>query len=69
RIHSSNISPAFRTEIETFFEQNKFGFRCMKASKDRNEAVYLYRVSASDRNYTLVDEYLINHISISGFEV
>lgn len=41
----------------------------MKASKDRNEAVYLYRVSASDRNYTLVDEYLINHISISGFEV
>ena len=69
RIRSSNVSPAFRTELENFFEKNKFGFRCMKAFKDRNEAVYLYRVSASDRNYTLVDEYLINHHAISGFEV
>jgi len=40
----------------------------LKSAKDNQDAVYLYRVSAPDRNYTRVEEYLISHKDVKGFD-
>jgi len=69
RIRSANIGPAFKAELETFFKNSKVDFRCVKAAKDNFEAVYLYRISAPDRNYDKVEEFLIRHNEVKSFEV
>jgi putative Mg2+ transporter-C (MgtC) family protein len=69
RIRSANIGPAFKIELETFFKNSKVDFRCVKAAKDNFEAVYLYRISAPDRNYDKVEEFLIRHSEVKSFEV
>ena len=68
RIRTVNLGGNFRPELEVFFDGHKVDFRCMKAIKDNNDAVYLYRISAPDRNYDLVDEFLIQHKDVRSFE-
>ncbi|MFN8246790.1 MAG: hypothetical protein U0T56_10455 [Ferruginibacter sp.] len=41
----------------------------MKFIKDNNDAVYLYRISSPDRNYDLVNQYLLNHPDVRSFDV
>ena len=41
----------------------------MKAVKDNNDVVYLYRISAPDRNYDMVDQFLIDHSDVRSFEI
>lgn len=55
-------------EIETFFSKNDIKFECVKALKDNNEAVFLYRISAPNKNYDMVDQFLINNAGIKGYE-
>lgn len=69
RIRTNDIEQKFRPEIESFFSKNDLDFRLMKVAKDNNDAVYLYRISAPDRNYSTVEEFLINHKNVKSFDV
>lgn len=69
RIRTVDNDQKFRPEVESFFEKNDLDFRLMKVAKDNNDAVYLYRISAPDRNYSRVEEFLINHKNVKSFDV
>lgn len=69
RIRTNDIEQKFRPEIESFFKKNDLDFRLMKVAKDNNDAIYLYRISAPDRNYSKVEEFLIHHKSVKSFDV
>ncbi len=69
RIRSANIGPAFKNELETFFKNSKVDFRCVKAAKENFEVLYLYRISAPDRNYDKVEDFLIRHQDVKSFDV
>ncbi|RYD78818.1 MAG: MgtC/SapB family protein [Sphingobacteriales bacterium] len=69
RIRTQDTEQRFRPELENFFKNNKLDFRLMKVAKDNNEAVYLYRISAPDRNYSKVEEFLIHHKNVTSFDV
>jgi putative Mg2+ transporter-C (MgtC) family protein len=59
----------FKTELEQFFEKHDMTFRCMKTSKEDMDAVYMYRISAKDRNYDAVNNFLLKHSMVKCFEV
>ncbi|MFT3979340.1 MAG: MgtC/SapB family protein [Ferruginibacter sp.] len=67
RIRSSDTSLAFKKEFEDFLVKNDLNFRCMKLTKEDNNAQYIYRISAADRNYGSVDHYLIGHRLVVTF--
>ena len=69
RIRTVQLGQNFRPELELFFTQHGVDFRCMKAIKDNNDAVYLYRISAPDRNYDQVDDFLIKHQDVRSFDI
>jgi len=69
RIRTADPDQKFRPELESFFRSNDLDFRLMKVAKDNNDAVYLYRISAPDRNYSKVEEFLIHHKHVQSFEV
>ncbi len=69
RIRTVQLGKNFKPELENFFKDNDLDYRCMKAIKDNNDAVYLYRISAPDRNYDMVDQFLIDHTDVRSFEV
>ncbi len=59
----------FKKELETFFEQNDMTFRCMKILKENMDAVYIYRISSPDRDYDKINNFLLTHKEVKGFEV
>jgi putative Mg2+ transporter-C (MgtC) family protein len=61
RIRSSDTTQSFKSELENFLNNSNLAFRCMKVSKENNDAQYIYRISAPDRNYSKVDDFLIRH--------
>ncbi len=69
RIRTIELGQNFKPELESFFAAHGIDFRCMKAIKDNKDAIYLYRISAPDRNYDLVDEFLIQHKDVRSFEI
>ena len=69
KIRTVQLGKNFKPELETFFKNNQLDYRCMKAIKDNNDAVYLYRISAPDRNYDMVDQFLIDHTDVRSFEI
>lgn len=62
-------SQQFKIDIEEFFIANGLSYRCMKTVKDNMEAVYLYRISSPDRNYDLVNHFLLAHPEVKSFDV
>ena len=62
-------SQQFKIDIEEFFIANGLSYRCMKTLKDNMEAVYLYRISSPDRNYDLVNHFLLAHPEVKSFDV
>lgn len=60
---------AFQTDLENFFNSHNLSFRCMKSLKDNNEAIYIYRISSPDRNYDLVNQFLLGHKEVKSFDV
>lgn len=69
KIRTVELGLNFRSELEDFFNSHDLTFRCMKFVKDNNDAVYLYRISSPDRNYDLVNQYLLNHKEVKSFDV
>lgn len=59
----------FKQDIEEFFTVNGLSYRCMKTIKDNMEPVYLYRISSPDRNYDLVNQFLLSHHEVKSFDV
>jgi putative Mg2+ transporter-C (MgtC) family protein len=64
RIRSSDTAQVFKQDFESFLKSNKLDFRCMKLTKENNDAQYIYRISAPDRNYNKVDDFLIAHKNV-----
>jgi putative Mg2+ transporter-C (MgtC) family protein len=69
RIRTHELGRDFKMEVENFFTAKKMTFRCMKVVKEDNDAVYLFRISSPDRNYDAVNEFLLTHPDVKGFEV
>lgn len=69
RIRTESIGEKFKTELEVFFSKNDMTYRCMKVSKENNDAVYLYRISSPDRNYDAVNHFLLNHQEVKSFDI
>jgi putative Mg2+ transporter-C (MgtC) family protein len=59
----------FQTDLENFFNSHDLSFRCMKSIKENNDAIYLYHISSPDRNYDLVNQFLLNHKEVKSFDV
>ena len=69
KIRTVELGENFRNELEAYFKTHELTFRCMKFVKDNNDAVYLYRISSPDRNYDLVNQFLLTHKQVKSFEV
>lgn len=69
KIRTVELGKNFRNDLETFFKSHDLTFRCMKFIKDNNDAVYLYRISSPDRNYDLVNQFLLSHSDVKSFDV
>ncbi len=69
KIRTIEIGNNFKKDLELFFTDNGLTFRCMKVIKDNHDAVYLYRISSPDRNYDLVNHFLLEHLEVKSFDV
>lgn len=69
RIKTNELGKNFKVDLEKFFAEKQLTFRCMKVIKEDNDAVYIYRISSPDRNYDLVNEYLLTHAEVKAFEM
>jgi len=69
KIRTVELGNNFKLDLEAFFNLHELTFRCMKFIKDNNDAVYLYRISSPDRNYDLVNQFLLNHKDVKSFDV
>ncbi|MCP9752078.1 MgtC/SapB family protein [Ferruginibacter sp. HRS2-29] len=69
KIRTVGLGNNFKTEVESFFEKHDLAFNLMKALKDNNDVVYLYRIGSPDRSYDLVNDFLIKHKEVKSFEV
>lgn len=69
RIKTIELGNDFKQEMEHFFTTNDITFRCMKILKEDTDAVYLYRISSPDRNYDIVNHFLLTHREVRSFEV
>ncbi|MCY7291439.1 MAG: MgtC/SapB family protein [Ferruginibacter sp.] len=59
----------FKIELENFFKLHDITFSCIKTMKENMDAVYVYRISSKDRNYNIVNNFLLKHTEVKGFEV
>jgi putative Mg2+ transporter-C (MgtC) family protein len=69
KIKTTELGRDFRPELENFFREHKLTFKCMKVVKENNDAVYLYRIGSADRNYDLVNQYLLERSDVKSFDV
>jgi len=69
KIRTVELGNNFKSELENFFQSHDLTFRCMKSFKDNNDAVYIYRIGSPDRNYDLVNQFLLNHKEVKSFDV
>ena len=59
----------FIKDLEQFFHSRDLTFRCMKVLKENHDAIYFYRISSPDRNYDLVNHFLLDHNEVISFDV
>ena len=69
KIRTVELGNNFNTELEDFFKYHGLSFRCMKFTKENNDAIYLYRIGSPNKNYDLVSQFLLNHKDVRSFEV
>ena len=69
KIRTVLLGNKLKPELEEFFHTHGLTFRCMKMLKENNDAVYLYRISSPDRNYDLVNQFLLAHSDVKSFDV
>jgi putative Mg2+ transporter-C (MgtC) family protein len=68
KIITDGIGNNLKQDLEKFFHTHDLGFRCMKIVKENNNAVFLYRISSPDRNYDLVNHFLLEHTEVKSFD-
>lgn len=59
----------FIRDLEEFLLANGLGYRCMKTIKHDMEPIYLYRINSPDRNYELINHFLLAHPDVKSFEL
>lgn len=69
KIITDGVGNNFREDLENFFKLHDLGYRCMKVNKENKDAIYLYRISSPDRNYDLVNQFLLEHHEVRSFDV
>lgn len=69
RIKTESIGANFRKDLEEYLKSGDITFKCMKVSKENNDAVYLYRISSPNRNYDAVNNFLLTHPEVQSFDV
>jgi putative Mg2+ transporter-C (MgtC) family protein len=69
KIRVQQESPNFKNDLEVYLQKSDLNFRCMKITKENYDAIYLYRVSSRNRNYQLVNQFLLEHPAVKGFDV
>ncbi len=69
RIKTISLGNNFKQELEVFFTAHDMDFRCMKTVKEDADAVYMYRISSPDRDYDVINHFLLNHKEVRSFEV
>ena len=69
KVRTVELGKNFKSELEDFFRLHELSYRCMKSAKDNNDAIYIYRISSPDRNYDLVNQFLLNHKEVKSFDV
>lgn len=69
RIKTESIGTSFKKDLEEYLSSGDITFRCMKVSKENNDAVYLYRISSPNRNYDAVNNFLLTHPEVQSFDV
>lgn len=69
KIRTVELGNNFNVELEDFFKYHGLTFRCMKFTKENNDAIYLYRIGSPNKNYDMVSQFLLNHKDVRSFEV
>ncbi|MFY8090594.1 MAG: MgtC/SapB family protein [Chitinophagaceae bacterium] len=68
KIKTNLVSEDFKQEMELFLATQKLKFFLVKLTKEDNDAVYIYRVSSPDRNYDVLNNFLLHHQNVRNFE-
>ena len=59
----------FKMELEKFFDLHAITYSCKRTVKEDMDAVYVYRISSKDRNYDIVNNFLLRHSAVRSFEI
>ena len=59
----------FKMELEDFFDLHAITYSCKRTVKENMDAVYVYRISSKDRNYDIVNNFLLRHSAVRSFEI
>ena len=59
----------FKMELENFFDLHAITYSCKRTVKEDMDAVYVYRISSKDRNYDIVNNFLLRHSAVRSFEI
>ena len=59
----------FKMELENFFDLHSITYSCKRTVKENMDAVYVYRISSKDRNYDIVNNFLLRHSAVRSFEI
>jgi putative Mg2+ transporter-C (MgtC) family protein len=68
KIKTNLVNEDFKQEMELFLATQKLKFFLVKLTKEDNDAVYIYRVSSPDRNYDVLNNFLLHHQNVRSFE-
>ena len=69
RIRLAENSSEFKKDLAVFIKNNNLTFRPMKVVKENGDAIYIYRISSPDRDYDVVNQFLLDHKEVKGFDV
>ena len=69
RIRLAENSNDFKKDLAVFIKNNNLTFRPMKVIKENGDAIYIYRISSPDRDYDVVNQFLLDHKEVKGFDV
>lgn len=68
RIKTNGDGSIFKTDLDDYLKSTGASFRCMKVIKEDNDAVYIYRIGAPNRNYDSVNNYLLTNKDVQSFD-
>jgi len=69
RIRLAENGTEFKNDLSVFIKNNNLTFRPMKVVKENGDAIYIYRISSPDRDYDVVNQFLLDHKEVKGFDV